>query len=78
MVQSVLAVANVGKVNRDMDRDNGSSSGRNGSESGTTFSKVLQKEVEERKANSLGFKTTTYGADRRIHSFEYQPREYYY
>ena len=64
-----------GKIGRDQDR--GSNSSDREHQAGTnTFSKVLQKEVEEIKSDTVHYKTVTYGKDSRLHPFEYLTRNY--
>ena len=75
MVQSVSAVSTAGKVSRDQDR--GSNSSDRDQQTGThTFSKILEKEVEERRNDSIHCKSVIYGKESRRHPFEDRVREY--
>lgn len=75
MVHSISAVAMADKVGREQDR-RGNSSGGEHQTGANNFSKVLQQEVEERKADAVHCKTVTYGRDSRLHPFEYFKRNY--
>lgn len=75
MVHPVSAVDTTKKASRD---GGGSSGGYSGSEkSAHTFSKVLEAELNERKAPTE-CRTVTYGNDLRLRTFLYQTREYQY
>ena len=65
----------VGRVGHDQDRGKDSSD-REQHGRANTFAKVLQQDVEERKSDSVHYKTMTYGRDLRLHSFEYLTRDY--
>ncbi len=78
MVHSVLAVEGVGKVTRDLGREEKFFERKAQSATGTTFSQVLEREVEERRTDSINCRTLTYGNDRMLHRFEYRAREYHY
>ena len=75
MIQSVSAVSTAGKVGRDQGRGNNSSD-KDHQANTNTFSKVLKQEVEERKTDTIHYKTITYGKDSRLHPFEYLTRKY--
>lgn len=75
MVHSISAVSTAGRVSRDQDRGSNSSD-RDAQANTNTFSKVLQQEVEERKTDTVHYKTLTYGKDSRLHPFEYLTRDY--
>lgn len=75
MVHSVSAVGTAKKVARD---GRGSSGGYSGGKQSThTFSKVLEAELEEKKAPAE-CRTVTYGSDLKLRTFLYQTREYQY
>ncbi len=75
MVHSISAVSTAGKVGRDQGRGSNSSD-REHQTGANTFSEVLQQEVEERKTDTVHYKTVTYGRDSRLHPFEYLTRNY--
>lgn len=77
MVHSVVAIDGVGKVKRDLDRDENSSRKKDSQEN-RTFSDILQHEVEEMQTDLHTCRTVTYGMDRKLHRFEYLTREYHY
>ena len=75
MVHSVSAVGTAKKVSRD---DRGFSGGHSGNgHSNHTFSKVLEAELNEKKAPAECH-TVTYGSDLKLRTFLYQTREYQY
>ena len=76
MVQSVAAVPSIGKVKRD--HQNHSHSGTNGQNSSGCFAQILDKATEETRKASMECHTTTYGRDKLIRTFIYQPGEYHF
>ena len=78
IVHSVLAVAETGRVTRDLVREERNFSKQGNSDNTLSFSDILQREVEEQRTDSIDCRTTTYGMDRRLHHFQYQAREYHY
>lgn len=78
MVHSVLAVESVGKVTRDLGREEKLFDRKTQVNTNTTFSQILEREVEERRTDSINCRTLTYGNDRMLHRFEYRAREYHY
>lgn len=75
MVHSVLAIDGVGKLTRDLNRDE-NSSGKKESQESQAFSDILRQEVEEMRTDLHNYSTVTYGMDRKLHRFEYLTREY--
>ena len=76
MVHSVLAVSTVGKLKREDNRSGNSSTKKNEAKAKDLFSQILEAEVAGQKATPMTCKTVTYGQDSKIHTFEYQTREY--
>ncbi len=77
MVNSVLAVSSVGKIKREGVRKE-KSPGKGGANPNPLFSQLLQEEMESQGKAPLSCSATTYGQDSRLHTFEYQKREYHY
>ena len=77
MVNSVLAVSSVGKIKREHVR-NDKAPEKGSANTNPLFSQLLQEEIEGQKKASLNCRTTTYGQDSMLHTFEYQKREYHY
>ena len=77
MVNSVRAVSSVGKIKREhVGKEKTTEKER--ANTNPLFSQLLQKEIEGQKEASLNCRTTTYGQDSMLHTFEYQKREYHY
>ena len=77
MVNSVLAVSSVGRIKREhVENEKAPEKGR--ADTNPLFSQLLQEEMEGQREASLNCRTTTYGQDSRLHTFEYQKREYHY
>jgi len=75
MVHSVLAVSETDKVKREGRKENSQSR----KHSGSLFSQVLaQKTEEQRQEAPRTCHTTTYGQDSRLHTYQYEKREYHY
>ena len=77
MVNSVLAVSSVGKIKREH-VENQKAPEKGCADTNPLFSQLLQEEMEGQREASLNCRTTTYGQDSRLHTFEYQKREYHY
>lgn len=75
MVHSVLATGKMRYVGYGRAEED---SGYANEKKDLSFSRILQKELEERRTDSLNCRTVTYGMDRRLHSFDYRAREYHY
>ena len=78
MVHSVISVSTVGKVTRDLNRDENSHGKRENADSEKPFAQILETEVGNRRKESFSCHNVTYGMDRRLHSFDYRAREYHY
>ena len=75
MVHSIVSIDGVGKLTRDLGREQNPSDKKdqNGNNS---FSEILQQEVDVVRKDVLNCRTITYGIDGRIRHFEYLAREY--
>lgn len=78
MVNSVMAVSATGKIKRDNERSRATLNEKNKEHSKGLFSEFLKQEVEEQKEAPHSCSTVMYGQDSRLHTFEYQKREYHY
>ena len=76
MVHSVMAVSKVNKVRNDLCQ-NGRTFQEEQHKQNTSFSAILQKEVENVRTQSSHCDFMTYGMDKQIHFLDYQPRKYY-
>lgn len=76
MVHSVVAVSSVDKVKRDAHKAVDAHSQKKQQES--AFSQILEQTVEEQRTIPMECHTLTYGQDSRLHTFQYQMREYNY
>ena len=76
MVHSVMAISSAGKVKRDSSSSIDTRSDKE--QSDHLFSQVLDEKIEEQKNAPLNCHTITYGHDSRLHTFQYQTREYHY
>lgn len=76
MVHSVVGVAITDKVKRDAPREANSYS--KGKDSNALFSEILEQRIEEQKEAPRSCHTVTYGQDSKLHTFQYQKREYHY
>lgn len=74
MVHSVTAVSLTKKVSEDSRRTPDSYSSKK--QTPHTFSSFLEEEIQELKAAPNNCHTVTYGTDRKLHTFLYQPRDY--
>lgn len=76
MVHSITAVSRINKVRNDFSQ-NENRFRQEQNKTNTSFSEVLQKEVESvrKESDSCGF--VTYGMDSQLHFFDYRKREYY-
>ncbi len=75
VIHSILSINGVGKVTRDLGRDQNSSDKREQNNS-NSFSEILKQEVEGVRKDALNCRAITYGMDGRIRHFEYLAREY--
>ncbi|MBQ8592394.1 MAG: hypothetical protein IJ485_06595 [Lachnospiraceae bacterium] len=78
MVHSVMAVSTVGKVKRDLNREEHIYTGQDKANTDKSFSQILEREVGQRRTDSLNCQNVTYGMDRQLHYFNYRAREYNY
>ena len=76
MVHSVLAIPSTGYVKRELSGSPYEQPDRK--QQTSSFSQILDEKLEEQKTASMNCQTTTYGNDRRIHTFQYLAREYHY
>ncbi len=75
MVHTVTAVSLTKKVSEDARRTPDSYSSKKPNPH--TFSSFLEEEIQEIKAAPNNCHTVTYGTDRKLHTFLYQPRDYH-
>lgn len=78
MVNSVMEVSATGKIKRDDEKSRATLNEKYKNASQGLFSELLNQEVEEQQKASVNCRTLTYGQDSRLHTFEYQKREYHY
>jgi len=78
MVNSVVAVPTVGKIKREDEKTRATLYEERKGNSQGLFSELLRQEVEEQQEASANCRVVTYGQDSRLHTFEYQKREYRY
>ena len=76
MVHSVTAVSEVDKIKRDMPKMNHGYA--DSKQSDPLFSQILEQKEQELQHDSIACHTVTYGSDSKIHTFQYQSREYHY
>lgn len=68
----------VGKLKRDAEKKNDSFKRKDEKTPNHLFSQFLAQEIDEQRASSVNCRNVTYGQDSRLHTFEYQTREYRY
>lgn len=78
MVNSVMAVSAIGQIKRDNEKARATLHEEHRTASPGLFSELLNQEVEERREAPENCRTVIYGQDSRLHTFEYQKREYHY
>lgn len=76
MVHSVVAVPNAGKMKRE--HYNPAYTGVSENSSNGSFAQALEHATEEVQNSLMDCVTTTYGRDRMMRTFYYQPREYHF
>lgn len=77
IVHSILAVSRIGAVTRELVKEETIYSKKEQSNN-SSFSSVLQQEIDHVGKDALNCHTVTYGVDRKIHHYEYLRREYKY
>lgn len=76
MVASVTAVTGVSKTRRDERREPSPELKKKNAEK--LFASILEESTQEKGADEVDCRTTTYGRDSRMQSFLYQTKEYRY
>ena len=76
MVHSVVAVTKTDKLRRDAQKTR--ESYQESGQSPSLFSQILEQKEQELEKAPMNCRTITYGSDSKLHTFQYQSKEYHY